>query len=142
MRELAIDLVRQCAERVLRDGDAAPDTARWYRRWFDGEYERWLHTPRPELGGVAPLTAIADERSRLGIAGGGPNGTPNSLELYTDLPQLEPWPDAANRDAALAPPWSAEPAMAPPDQAASPSAVDEARWQRFCADHLAGWLEP
>ncbi|MCC6626326.1 MAG: hypothetical protein IT340_02870 [Chloroflexi bacterium] len=150
MRELAIDLVRQCAERVLREGSEAPADLAWYRQWFADQYERWLVTPRPALSGRTPLNAIADERHRLGIGPADLSDVPQQIELYTDLPQIEHWGEpAATAGAAsssLAPGdalparWTADPAEHLADRGAASSA-DDARWQRFCEQHLAGWLE-
>jgi len=144
-RELAIHLVRLCAQRPWRDDGAGLPDLSWYRHWFDRAYNDWVSTPRAELGGRTPREAILDEQRRRASRAPVEPGLaePQYVELYTDLPQAE---DVTER-IALGEPDLLEPTMTEPpsapswEPATSRSAADEARWRAFCDRFLAGWLD-
>lgn len=157
-RELAIQMVRLCAERLQQDGAAEPPDLNWYHRWFDLTFDAWLSTPRTELGGRTPGEALRDEQAQLaGCAVSEPGGAePQYIELYTDLPQAEEVTERIELgDPDGRPPTMSEPLDAPargpdrgeaagqpgPAPAASRSAADEVRWRAFYDRFLAGWLD-
>jgi hypothetical protein len=148
-RELAIQMVRLCARQLRpEEGGAQMDEAQ-RRQWFDLAYEDWMSTPRDELGGLTAAEAIDDERMRLPWPEPSEPGTPQHVELYTDLPQAE---DVSERieladhelvsPAAdlLATPESGH-GRAEPEPPASPSPADAARWRAFYDRYLADWAE-
>ena len=149
-RELAIQMVRQCAEQSRQAADPSLLDLEWRRRWFDLTYEDWTTTQRVELGGLTPAEAILDERDHLGEET--PEPSASHVELYTDLPQAE---DVGERievgDHELVSPGltdflgslerGGERAEAHPDAGPPSSPADQARWRDFCDRHLDGWLE-
>jgi hypothetical protein len=148
-RELAIQMVRLCAQQLRQEeGEAQMDEAQ-RRQWFDVMYADWMSTPKEELGGLTPAEAIDDERTRLPWPEANKPGATQHVELYTDLPQAE---DVSERieladhelvspaaDRLATPEGGAE--RAEPEAAAPPAALDAARWLAFYDRYLADWAE-